>query len=138
MWIDISLHHYIVVGTILFSIGVVGLLLRKNIIILLMCIEIMISGAHLILVALGRFYNDYGVQALSFFSIILFISGIVVGLIMVMSMYRQKISKGGLLNESEAIESTGSFNVFSQSHSLQSSISYMLFGIILFSFFLVI
>ncbi len=138
MWIDISLHHYIVVGTILFTIGIVGLLLRKNIIVLLMCVELMISGVHLILVALGRFYNDYGGQALSFFSIILFISGIVVGLIMVMSIYKQETSKEGFLNESEAVESTGSFNIFSQSHSVQSYVSYILFGIILFSFFLVI
>ena len=138
MWIDISLHHYIVMGTILLLIGVVGLLLRKNIIILLMCVEIIINGVHLILVAFGRFYNDYGGQALTFFSIILFISGIVVGLMMVMSIYRQKISEERFLNESKAIADTGNFNIFLQNHSVQSYISYMLIGIILFSFFLVI
>ncbi len=63
------LHNYLVVGAIVFSIGLVGFLARRNIIIMFLAAEMMLQGISISLVAWGRFHNDWGGQMITIFII---------------------------------------------------------------------
>lgn len=53
----VSIQYYIILATILFAIGVIGVLTRRNSIILLMCIELMLNAANLLLVAFSTYFG---------------------------------------------------------------------------------
>ena len=63
------LQNYLVIGAALFGIGLVGFLVRRNIIIMFLCAEMMLQGVSLSLVSWGRFHNDWGGQSLVIFII---------------------------------------------------------------------
>ena len=63
------LQNYLLVGGLLFAIGLVGFLVRRNMIVMFLCAEIMLQGVSLSLVAWGRFHNDWGGQVLVLFMI---------------------------------------------------------------------
>ncbi|MBS0211082.1 MAG: NADH-quinone oxidoreductase subunit NuoK [Planctomycetes bacterium] len=58
------LHNYLVVGALLFGIGLVGLLARRNMIVMFLCAEMMLQGVSLSLVAWGRYHNNFDGQVL--------------------------------------------------------------------------
>ena len=76
----LSIQHYLVLSTILFVIGVFGVLTRKNAIILLMCIELMLSSVNLLLVAFSTFYGDASGQLFVFFIMVVAAAEATVGL----------------------------------------------------------
>jgi NADH-quinone oxidoreductase subunit K len=61
------LENYLVVGALLFAIGLVGFFTRRNMIVMFLCAEMMLQGVTLSLVAWGRFHNDWGGQMLVIF-----------------------------------------------------------------------
>jgi len=61
------LHNYLLVGAILFGIGLVGFLARRNMIVMFLCAEMMMQGVSLSLVAWGRYHNNWGGQMLVIF-----------------------------------------------------------------------
>ena len=61
------LNNSLLVGSLLFGIGVVGFLSRRNMIVMFLCAEMMLQGVSVSLVAWGRFHNDWGGQALVIF-----------------------------------------------------------------------
>lgn len=61
------LHNSLILGAILFSVGMVGLLVRRNMIVMFLCAEMMLQGVSVSLVAWGRFHNDFGGQMLTIF-----------------------------------------------------------------------
>ena len=63
------LNDYLVVGAILFGLGVIGFLSRRNMIVMFLAVEMMLQGVSLSLVAWGRFYNDLAGQILVLFII---------------------------------------------------------------------
>ena len=63
------LHDYLVVGAMLFGIGLVGFLSRRNMIVMFLSAEMMLQGVSVSLVAWGRFHNDFGGQMLVIFII---------------------------------------------------------------------
>jgi len=63
------LHNYLIVGALLFGIGMIGFLSRRNMILMFLSAEMMLQGVSLSLVAWGRFYNDFGGQMLVIFII---------------------------------------------------------------------
>ena len=65
----VPLLHYIWLSAILFSIGVMGVLYRRNAIVIFMCIELMLNAVNLLLVAFSRFHNDAGGQVFVFFNL---------------------------------------------------------------------
>ena len=85
-----TLAHYLVVSSLLFLIGMFGALTRRNIIGILMGIELMFNSANLNLVAFNRFLHPIGVHgsAVTLFTIAVAAAEIVVGLALVVSMYR--------------------------------------------------
>jgi NADH-quinone oxidoreductase subunit K len=61
------LHNYLIVGALLFGIGMVGFLCRRNMIVMFLSAEMMLQGVSVSLVAWGRFHNDWGGQILVIF-----------------------------------------------------------------------
>ncbi len=89
----VPLSSYLVVGAALFSIGVVGLFLnRKNVITILMCIELILLAVNINFVAFSHFLNDLGGQIFVFFVLTIAASEVAVGLAILISFYRLRRS----------------------------------------------
>lgn len=93
----ITLNHYLIVSGILFSLGLAGVIARRNILIIYMCLEMMLSAANLALVAFSRFnvtdgLPDYTAQALVFFTITVAAAEVAVGLAIIVALFRTKQS----------------------------------------------
>ncbi|MBK7224491.1 MAG: NADH-quinone oxidoreductase subunit NuoK [Saprospiraceae bacterium] len=84
----ISLNHYIILGTAIFIIGLLGVLVRKNIIIVFMCIELMLNGVNLILASTSTFYSDAGGQVMVFFTMAVAAAEVSVGLAIIVMMFK--------------------------------------------------
>src|SRR5438876_5787533 len=90
----VTLGHYLIVSAILFAIGFAGVMLRRNIIIILMALELMLNAANLSLVAFSRFHVDpsgapnYNAQVFVFFIITVAAAEVAVGLAIVVALYR--------------------------------------------------
>jgi NADH-quinone oxidoreductase subunit K len=94
-----SLHEYLFVSGLLFAIGLGGVIMRRNIIIIFMCLELMLSAANLTLVAFARFHvdattglPDYDGQMLVFFTITVAAAEVAVGLAIIVALYRSRRS----------------------------------------------
>ena len=61
------LNNYLIVGAVLFGLGLIGFLTRRNVIVMFLCAEMMLQGVSLSLIAWGRFHNDWGGQMLVVF-----------------------------------------------------------------------
>lgn len=93
----VTLNHYLLVSGLLFAIGLTGVIVRRNIITIYMCLEMMLSAANLTLVAFSRFkltdgLPDYNAQALVFFTITVAAAEVAVGLAIIVALYRAKQS----------------------------------------------
>lgn len=91
----ITLGDCLLVSGLLFAIGFAGVLLRRNIIIIFMCLEIMLSAANLSLVAFSRFHlvaglPNYNGQILVFFIITVAAAEVAVGLAIIVALYRAR------------------------------------------------
>lgn len=85
---EITVNHYIVVSCLLFVIGLFGVLTRKNLLIILMSVEIMLSAANLALVAFSRFGSNLDGQVAVLFVFIIAAAEAAVGLGIVISAFR--------------------------------------------------
>ena len=83
-----DLNGYLVVGALLFSLGVAGVLLRRNLIVVLMSIELMLNGANLTLAAFSTFLEDVAGNALVVFSITVAAAEVAVGLALLVALSR--------------------------------------------------
>src|SRR5207244_3064293 len=63
------LYNYLMIGGVLFALGLIGFVTRRNMIVMFLCAELMLQGVSLSLVAWGRFHNNYGGQLLTIFII---------------------------------------------------------------------
>jgi NADH-quinone oxidoreductase subunit K len=84
--------YYIVLAAVLFSIGAVGVLIRRNAIVLFMCIELMLNAANLALVTFARMNGTLDGQVMAFFSMVVAAAEVVVGLAIIMSIFRTRRS----------------------------------------------
>jgi NADH-quinone oxidoreductase subunit K len=84
-------EHYVLLSAVLFTIGAIGFLVRRNVLTQLMCIELMLNAVNLTLVAFNRRYiGDMNGQVFSFFIIAVAAAEAAVGLAIVLSFYRLK------------------------------------------------
>jgi NADH-quinone oxidoreductase subunit K len=84
-------EHYVLLSAVLFSIGAIGFLVRRNVLTQLMCIELMLNAVNLTLVAFNRRHvGDMNGQVFSFFIIAVAAAEAAVGLAIVLSFYRLK------------------------------------------------
>src|SRR5512135_755087 len=86
----VSLPYYLGLSAILFSIGVAGVLTRRNAIVIFMCIELMLNSVNLTLIAFSSFLGDITGQALVFFVMAVAAAEAAVGLAIVISLYRNR------------------------------------------------
>lgn len=81
---------YLTLAAVLFTIGALGLLVRRNVLVMFMCIELMLNAANLTLVTYSRMLNDIGGQALVFFVLAVAAAEVVVGLGLVVAIFRRR------------------------------------------------
>ena len=91
----LTLNHYLLVSGLLFAIGFAGVMLRRNIIIIFMCLELMLNAANLSLVAFSRFnlvngLPNYNAQVLVFFIITVAAAEVAVGLAIIVALFRAR------------------------------------------------
>ena len=92
----LALNDYLLVSGLLFAIGFAGVMLRRNIIIIFMCLELMLNAANLSLVAFSRFnvgangLPNYNAQVLVFFIITVAAAEVAVGLAIIVALYRAR------------------------------------------------
>jgi NADH-quinone oxidoreductase subunit K len=84
--------YYLVLSAILFTIGATGVLVRRNAIVLFMCIELMLNAANLALVTFSRINGTLDGQIMAFFVMVVAASEVVVGLAIIMSIFRTRRS----------------------------------------------
>ncbi len=85
-----TLAHFITLSAILFSIGVTGVLTRRNLLVILMSIELMLNAANLAFLAFSRFQGNLQGQAIAFFVIALAAAEVTVGLAIVVMVFRHQ------------------------------------------------
>lgn len=85
---DNPMNAYLILATILFVIGVVGVMVRRNAIIILMCVELMLNSVNLLLVAFSSFTNNIEGQIMVFFTMVVAAAEVAVGLALLISIYR--------------------------------------------------
>ena len=78
--LEITLTHYLVLSTVLFSIGLIGVMRRKNLLMLFFATEILLNSVNIALVAISHFYGDFTGQMFAFFIIAIAASEVAVGL----------------------------------------------------------
>jgi NADH-quinone oxidoreductase subunit K len=84
----IPLEHYVIVSIALFSIGLLGVLFRRNTIIILMCIELMFNSVNLLITAFAAYHSDPAGQVFVFFIMIVAAAEVAVGLSILVMMKR--------------------------------------------------
>ncbi len=86
----ISTSHFMVLASILFTIGVVGVLVKRNPIVIFMCVELMLNAANLAFVALGRHFGQVNGQMYVIFSLAVAAAEVSVGLGIIVAIFRSK------------------------------------------------
>ena len=87
-----TLTKYLVLAAILFTIGAVGVLVRRNAIVVFMCVELMLNSVNLTLVTFSRASGTVDGQIMAFFVMVVAAAEVVVGLAIIMSIYRTRRS----------------------------------------------
>jgi NADH-quinone oxidoreductase subunit K len=87
---QIGLEHYLVVSGLLFSLGVLGVIMRRNLLVIYMCLELMLNAANLALVAFSRFNGNLNGQIMVFFIITVAAAEVAVGLALIVALYRKR------------------------------------------------
>ena len=86
----VPLNHYLLLSAVLFSIGVVGVLLRRNVIMIFMCIELMLNAVNLTFVAFSKFLNNVDGHIFVFMVMTVAAAEAAVGLAIVIALFRKK------------------------------------------------
>lgn len=84
----VPVHHLLIFSLLLFAVGVLGVLTRRNAIIILMSIELIMNAANINFIAFSRQLNDLGGQVFSVFTIAVAAGEVAVGLAVVLALYR--------------------------------------------------
>jgi NADH-quinone oxidoreductase subunit K len=86
----VGLEHYLVVSALLFALGLMGVIVRRNLLIIYMSLELMLNSANLALVAFSRFTNNLDGQVFVFFTITVAAAEVAVGLALIVAIYRKR------------------------------------------------
>ena len=86
----VGLEHYLIVSALLFGLGVFGVLVRRNLLIIYMSLELMLNAANLALIAFSRFNNSLNGQVMVFFIITVAAAEVAVGLALIVALYRKR------------------------------------------------
>ena len=86
----VGLQHFLIVSTLLFCIGLLGVIMRRNILIIYMSLELMLNAANLALVSFSRFNNNLDGQMIVFFTITVAAAEVAVGLALIVALFRRR------------------------------------------------
>lgn len=84
--------HYLILAAALFTVGVVGVLVRRSLIVMFMSIELMLNSVNLTLVTFARIHGNLDGQILSFFVMVVAAAEVTVGLALIVNLFRLKAS----------------------------------------------
>ena len=87
---SVGLEHYLVVSVLLFCLGLLGVIVRRNLLVIYMSLELMLNAANLALVAFSRFSNNLDGQVFVFFTITVAAAEVAVGLALIVALYRKR------------------------------------------------
>ena len=87
---NVGLEHYLVVSMLLFCLGLLGVIVRRNVLVIYMSLELMLNAANLALVAFSRFTNNLDGQVFVFFTITVAAAEVAVGLALIVALYRKR------------------------------------------------
>jgi len=87
---NVGLEHYLVVSFLLFALGLLGVVMRRNLLVIYMSLELMLNAANLALVSFSRFNNQLDGQVLVFFIITVAAAEVAVGLALIVALYRRR------------------------------------------------
>ena len=87
---SVGLEHYLVVSALLFALGLLGVILRRNLLVIYMSLELMLNAGNLALVAFSRFTGNLDGQVLVFFVITVAAAEVSVGLALIVALYRRR------------------------------------------------
>ena len=86
----ITPSYYLILAAGLFSIGAVGLLVRRNTLVMFMCIELMLNASNLTFVAFAKALNDISGQVIVFFTLVVAAAEVAVGLAIIVAIFRRR------------------------------------------------
>jgi NADH-quinone oxidoreductase subunit K len=84
--------NYLFLSAILFTIGAFGVLIRRNAIVVFMCVELMLNAVNLTLVTFSRMHGDLTGQVIAFFTMVVAAAEVVIGLAIIVSVFRTRRS----------------------------------------------
>jgi NADH-quinone oxidoreductase subunit K len=87
---SLSATPYLVLAAMLFTVGAVGLLVRRNVLVMFMCVELMLNAVNLSFVSFARALDDMGGQIAVFFVLVVAAAEVVVGLGIIVSIFRRR------------------------------------------------
>jgi len=88
----IGIDWYLALSAIIFTIGMIGVLVRKNAIVIFMCVELMLNAVNLSLISFSAFHGDVTGQILVFFSLAVAAAEAVIGLAIILAIFRNNLS----------------------------------------------
>jgi NADH-quinone oxidoreductase subunit K len=88
--VEVTGNYYLVLGALLFTIGAVGLLVRRNVLVMFMCVELMLNAANLTFVTFARELDDVGGQSIVFFTLVVAAAEVAVGLAIIVAIFRRR------------------------------------------------
>ena len=86
----VGLEHYLIVSAALFTLGLLGVIMRRNLLVIYMSLELMLNAANLALVAFSRYNNNLDGQVVVFFTITVAAAEVAVGLALIVALYRKR------------------------------------------------
>jgi NADH-quinone oxidoreductase subunit K len=93
--------YYLVLAALLFTIGAIGLLVRRNVIVMFMCVELMLNAVNLTFVAFAHQLNDAAGQVIVFFTLVVAAAEVAVGLAIIVAIFRRR--KGATADDVRAL-----------------------------------
>jgi NADH-quinone oxidoreductase subunit K len=90
--VSTPIAYFVAVSAMLFAIGTVGVLIRKNALVIFMSVELQLNAVNLTLVAFSRMHGNLSGQVLAFFSMVVAAAEVVVGLAIIVTVYRRRRS----------------------------------------------
>src|SRR3954467_13402480 len=86
----VGLQHYLAISFLLFALGLFGVIIRRNVLVIYMSLELMLNAANLALVSFSRFNNNLDGQVMVFFIITVAAAEVAVGLALIVALFRRK------------------------------------------------
>jgi NADH-quinone oxidoreductase subunit K len=88
--IDVTPSYYLTLASVIFTIGAVGMLVRRNTLVMFMCVELMLNAVNLTFVTYANALNDIGGQVLVFFTLVVAAAEVAVGLAIIVAIFRRR------------------------------------------------